>query len=400
VANGPARAGPFVVPEQFVPVCHPRLGARTAIIPAVGPTPRDRVCFVVAIVVGAALLVGGLWYVGLLAPLVDPELVVVITIGFLVAGAAGARAYLMNHPQLDPAKPSTRVLHEIIEELVARTGAPRPRIALDDSRLGRAVANVGAVEMGPRSETILVTEQLVADLEAGRFDPTSLRGVVLHELGHLVLDHSYLRLWTSLGERLVRLAAAASLVALLVDPRARRAFAAAPELGLAIAVGPLVVASILAVLQRAQETQADAFAVRQAAGRELIEFLRWMSVDLAPLLRLDRTGVPRDPEQRREMRAGLLRLIAEAEAVSDQERADFMREALARVDERELEERTDLTAFQRWALVARRTARMVVLAWLGVVPWNRTHPPVDERLARIAAELGLSVAGEGREAPA
>jgi len=121
---------------------------------------------------------------------------------------------------------------------------------------------------------------------------------------------------------------------------------------------------------------------------------------MMPLLRLDRTGVPRDPEQRREMRSGLLRLIAEAEAVSDEERADFMREALARVDERELEERTDLTAFQRWALVARRTARMLVLAWLGVVPWNRTHPPVDERLARIAAELGLSVAGEGREAPA
>jgi Zn-dependent protease with chaperone function len=395
VANGPAKAGPFVVRRR------PAVAGLATIIPAVGATIRDRICFAFAILVGALLLVGGLWYVGLLAPLVDPQLVTVITIGFLVAGATGARAYLMNHPPLDPARPSTQVLHQIIEELVTRTGAPRPRVALDDSRLGRAVANVGAVEMGPRSETILVTEQLVADLEAQRFDPASLRGVVLHELGHLIFDHSYLRLWTSLGERLVRLGAAASVVALAIDAGARREVTASPELGLAVAVGPLVVASILAVLHRAQETQADAFAVRQAAGRELIEFLRWMSVDLAPLLRLDRTGVPRDPEQRREMRIGLLRLIAEAETADDEERADFMRQALARVDERELEDRPGLGGLERWFLVARRTARSLVLAWLGVVPWNRTHPPVEERLARIAAELGLTAAGErGREAAA
>jgi hypothetical protein len=126
-----------------------------------------------------------------------------------------------------------------------------------------------------------------------------------------------------------------------------------------------------------------------------------MSVDMAPLLSLDRTGVPRDPEGRREMRMGLLRLIAEAEAVNDEERADFMRQALARVDDRELEDRPGIGGLERWLRIARRLARSLTLAWLGVVPWNRSHPPVEERLARIAAELGLSAAGErGREVAA
>jgi hypothetical protein len=37
---------------------------------------------------------------------------------------------------------------------------------------------------------------------------------------------------------------------------------------------------------------------------------------------------------------------------------------------------------------------MLVLAWLGVLPWNRSHPPVEERLERIAAELGVTASGE------
>jgi Zn-dependent protease with chaperone function len=151
---------------------------------------------------------------------------------------------------------------------------------------------------------------------------------------------------------------------------------------------------VLGVLQRAQETQADAFAVRHAAGRELIAFLHWMSIDLAPLLRLDRSGVPRDREQRRELRLGIERLVAEAEAVDDEERADFMRQALARLDERDLEDRAGIGDLERAAIVGRRLVRMLVLAWLGVLPWNRSHPPVEERLERIAAELGVTASGE------
>ncbi|HEY7522044.1 MAG TPA: M48 family metalloprotease [Candidatus Limnocylindrales bacterium] len=358
------------------------------------PTLRDRAWFVVAIAVGAVLLAAGIWYVLALAPIVDPGLIILVTFGFLVAGAIGARTYLLHHPSLDPDRPSTAVLVAMIDELARRTGAPIPRVALDDSRLGRAVANVGAVEMGPRSESILVTEQLVADLEAGRFDPASLRGVILHELGHLALDHSYLRLWTSVGERLIRLGAAVAIIDLVLDPGARRALAAMPELAVAIALGPLVVSSVLGVLQRAQETQADAFAVRHAAGRELIAFLHWMSIDLAPLLRLDRSGVPRDREQRRELRLGIERLVAEAEAVDDEERADFMRQALARLDERDLEDRAGIGDLERAAIVGRRLVRMLALAWLGVLPWNRSHPPVEERLERIAAELGVTASGE------
>jgi Zn-dependent protease with chaperone function len=357
---------------------------------------RDRAWFVVAIVVGGVLLIVGIWYIRLLEPIVDPTLILVVTVGFLVAGAVGARTYLLNHAPLDPGRPSTAVLVGMIDELARRTGAPIPRVALDDSRLGRAVANVGAVEMGPRSESILVTEQLVADLEAGRFDPTSLRGVILHELGHLALDHSYLRLWTSVGERLIRLGAGVAVIDLVFDPAARRTLAAAPELAVAIALGPLLVSSVLGILQRAQETQADGFAVRHAAGRELLAFLHWMSIDLAPLLRLDRSGVPRDREQRRQLRIGLERLIAEAEAVKDEERADFMRQALARLEERDLEDRAGIGAFERAVRIARRVLQKLVLAWLGVVPWNRTHPPVEERLERIAAELGLTAAGAAR----
>jgi Zn-dependent protease with chaperone function len=317
---------------------------------------------------------------------------------FLVISTLGARSFIANHPALDPARPSTPLLSGLVAELAGRTGIPTPRLAMDESALAKAVPNVGAVEMGPRSETILVTEQLVADLEAGRFDPRSLRGVVLHELGHLALNHSYLRLWTGIGERLIRIAAAASVVSILAFPAPRRVVVDNPELGLAIALGPFAVASIVAVLSRAQETQADAFAIRHAAGRELIAFLRWMSTELAPIVRLDATGVPRDPTERREIRVGLLRLIAEAEDDQDKERAAFMRAALGRLDERELEDRPDIPALSRAFLAARRVGRTLLLAWLGVVPWNRTHPPVDERLARIAAEMGATASGErGRE---
>jgi Zn-dependent protease with chaperone function len=359
----------------------------------VAPTLRDRAWMAVAIAVGAGLILGALWYLQLLSPIVDPGFVTVVTIAFLAAGAAGGRAFLRQHQPLDPTRPSTPVLLEMVAELSQRTGVAMPRVGLDDSRLGRAVANVGAVELGPRSESILVTEQLVSDLEAKRFDAPSLRGVILHELGHLALDHSYLRLWTSIGERLIRLGAVIALLNVLLEPGARRVVTREPELALAIALGPFVVAMILGILQRAQETQADAFAVRHAAGRELLAFLHWMSTDLAPILRLERSGVPRDPEQRRELRLGVERLIAEAEAVADEERAEFMRRALERLDEREREQQPGLGSLARWALVARRVVRNLVLAWLGVVPWTRSHPPVEQRLARIAAELGVTAAG-------
>lgn len=90
---------------------------------------------------------------------------------------------------------------------------------------------------------------------------------------------------------------------------------------------------------------------------------------------------------------GIQRLIAEAEAVNDEERADFMRQALARLDEYDREAEPGLPAVTRWLLVSRRIARKLALAWVGVVPWNRSHPPVDVRLARIAAELGMTAAG-------
>jgi Zn-dependent protease with chaperone function len=348
----------------------------------------DRYWTPLIVALGAALLAGGLWYAVLLGPVVDPQVVIAATVAIVVVSTAGIRIYLASYKGLDPARPSSAQLAALVDELVAVTGGPRPRLAFDDSRLARAVPNVGAVEMGPGSETILFTEQLVADLEGGRFGLASLRGVILHELGHLRHDHSYLKLWLGLGERLVRLAAIASLGALLFFDEARRAVAARPELLVAIALGPLAVATILAVVSRASETQADAFAIRHAAGRELLDFLRWMGTDLAPIFALERRGVPRDPAERARVRDGLARLVAEAEAAGDEERTAFFREALVRIEERDLEWRADVRGPDRARLAARRIGRMLALAWLGIVPWNRSHPPLEDRITRIAAEVG------------
>jgi Zn-dependent protease with chaperone function len=349
---------------------------------------RDRVWAAVVVAVGAVLLVASIGYLELLRPLVDPEVVVFATVGIAVASTIGLRVYLANHPPLDPARPSTAALTGLVDELVTRTGLRRPRLALDESRLAKAVANVGAVEFGPRSETILVTEQLVADLEAGRFGLPSLRGVVLHELGHLHHQHSYLKLWTSIPERLIRFAAIAALVAIVFSGRARTVVAEEPQLALAIALGPFVVASILALISRGNETQADDFAIRHAAGRDLLDFLRWMSTDLAPFFALDRAGVPRLPAERVRIREGLERLVTAAEHDGDEERAAFFREAIERLAERDLEDRADLPPGRRLRYRLRRLGRTVALAWLGIVPWNRSHPPLDQRMARIAAEIG------------
>jgi Zn-dependent protease with chaperone function len=356
--------------------------------PAMSIRTRDRLSLAMAVALGAALLAGGAWYAQLLSPVVDPVLVGWLTGAVVGLAFAGGRGFIRMATPLDPARPSTPVLERLVHDLVVRTGMARPRLAFDDSRLARAVANVGAVEMGPGTATIVFTEQVVADLEAGRFDPRALRGVILHEMGHLYHDHSYQRLWLSIGERLVRVAAVSSAVAVLVSRDARAALETRPELGLAVLAGPLVVASVAGLVARAQETQADAFAVRHAAGRELLDYLHWMLNDLGPLIRLDRSGVPSDPAERTAIRHGLERLIAEAEAGADEERADFLRIALAAVVEREQE-----AALAPEARVVARLVRLfrgLALAWLGVVPAARTHPAVEDRIARIGAELGES----------
>jgi Zn-dependent protease with chaperone function len=360
--------------------------------PAVRKTPLERWWTPLNICLGAALLVVALWYTSLLGPIVDPQVVIGATVGIIAMSAVGIRLYLASFKPLDPERPSSARLAALVDEAIALTGGARPRLALDESRLAKAVPNVGAVEMGPGSETILFTEQLVADLEAGRFGISSLRGVVLHELGHLHHDHSYLKLWLGLGERLIRFAALAALGALVFFSDARRALAAQPELAIAIAIGPFAVATVLAVVSRASETQADAFAIRHAAGRELLDFLRWMGTDLAPLFALERRGVPRDPVERARIRDGLARLVAEAEAVGDEERTSLFREALVRIEERDLEDRPGLAPTSRVRLVLRRTGRALALAWFGVVPWNRSHPPIEDRMTRIAAEIGSGAA--------
>jgi Zn-dependent protease with chaperone function len=308
----------------------------------------------------------------------------------VVLTVAGGRGVLRRMAPLDPDRPSTRALEALVARLAADAGVEQPRLAFDDSTLARAVANVGAVELGPGSATIVFTEQVVADLEAQRFDPRALRGVVLHELGHLHYDHSYQRLWLSVGERLIRVAAIVALFGAFVSADARAVLGGRADLALAIFAGPIVAAALTGIVSRAQETQADAFAVRHEAGRELLAYLHWIVSDLGPLVRLDRSGLPSDPAELAAVRAGLERLIGEAEAVADEERAGFFRIALEAVSRHE---RT-LAEGPGAQLAARlnRIATGLVLTWLGSMPAARTHPAVEDRIARIAAELGTTAA--------
>ena len=350
----------------------------------------DTVSWLGAGLVGLLLLGFGAWYVGILGPLVDPVVVGWTTAALVVLTIAGGRGVLRRMPTLDADRPSTRALEGLVARLAADSGVEHPRLAFDDSALARAVANVGAVELGPGSATIVFTEQVIADLEARRFDPRALRGVVLHELGHLHHDHSYQRLWLSVGERLIRVAAIVALFGVFVSAEARASVGARPVLGLAILAGPIVAATLTGVVSRAQETQADAFAVRHEAGRELLAYLHWIVSDLGPLVRLDRSGLPSDPAELAAVRAGLERLIGEAEAVADEERAGFFRIALAAVDRHERTLADGPGA--RLAARLNRIATGLVLTWLGTMPAARTHPTVEDRIARIAAELGTTAA--------
>ncbi|HEU0236186.1 MAG TPA: M48 family metalloprotease [Candidatus Limnocylindrales bacterium] len=350
----------------------------------------DRISWVGSGLVGLVLLLFGAWYAGFLRPLVDPGLVLWTTAGLVVFTVAGGRGVLGRMAPLDPARPSTRTLDELVARLAADAGVEQPRLAFDDSTLARAVANVGAVELGPRSATIVFTEQVIADLEARRFDPRALRGVVLHELGHLHHDHSYQRLWMSVGERLIRVAAIVALLAVFLSSEARAVLGDRPDVALAIVAGPIVAATLTGIVSRAQETQADAFAVRHEAGRELLAYLHWIMSDLGPLVRLDRSGLPSDPGELAAIRGGLERLIREAEAVADEERAGFFRIALEAVD-KHARVLADGPGAQFAARVS-RVATGLVLTWLGTIPAARTHPAVEDRIARIAAELGTAAA--------
>ena len=351
---------------------------------------RDRISLAAAVGCSVVLLAVGAWYLALLDPLVDRELVLWTTGAVVLLSASASRGQLRRLPPLDPARPSTQVIDALTQELADRSGVARPRTAFDDSGMARAVANVGAVELGPRTETLVFTEQVVADLEAGRFDPRALRGVILHELGHLHHDHVYQRLWMSVGERLVRVTAVVAAVGLFFSADARAVAADAPELLLAVVGGPIVVATLTGIVFRSQETQADAFAVRHMAGRELLDYLHWVLNDLGPLVRLDRSGLPTDPQELGTIRAGLARLVAEAEALGDEDRAGFFRIALAAVDRH--------SAVVAQGPAARAIARLrhavagLVLTWLGILPAARTHPPIEDRIARIGAELGRTAA--------
>jgi Zn-dependent protease with chaperone function len=179
-----------------------------------------------------------------------------------------------------------------------------------------------------------------------------------------------------------------AFAAWLISSDARRIIEARPELALAILAGPIAVAAITGIVSRGQETQADAFAVRHAAGRELLDYLHWIMNDLGPLVRLDRSGLPSDPAGLHAIRQGLDRLIAEADAATDEERAAFFRIARDAVDRHE----RALAEGPRAQAVARlnRVLSGLVLTWLGIVPGARTHPAVEDRIARIGAELGRS----------
>jgi Zn-dependent protease with chaperone function len=364
--------------------------ARRGDHPAVSTRLMDGISWLGAGLVGLILLGFGAWYVDVLRPLADPVVVGWTTAALVVLTVAGGRGVLRRMAPLDPDRPSTRALEALVARLAADAGVEQPRLAFDDSTLARAVANVGAVELGPGSATIVFTEQVVADLEAQRFDPRALRGVVLHELGHLHYDHSYQRLWLSVGERLIRVAAIVALFGAFVSADARAVLGGRADLALAIFAGPIVAAALTGIVSRAQETQADAFAVRHEAGRELLAYLHWIVSDLGPLVRLDRSGLPSDPAELAAVRAGLERLIGEAEAVADEERAGFFRIALEAVSRHE---RT-LAEGPGAQLAARlnRIATGLVLTWLGSMPAARTHPAVEDRIARIAAELGTTAA--------
>jgi Zn-dependent protease with chaperone function len=351
---------------------------------------RDTVLRWLTLAAGAGLLLFGILYLALLAPIVNETLVVIATVGFLAMSVVSVRALAARHEPLDPARPSTAVLRALIDRLADQTGVPRPGVTMDDSTQGRTLPNVGAVEMGPATETLIVTEQFVADVEAGRLDVELLRGVLLHELGHLAYDHSLMRLWLGLGERLVRTAALLGVFGLAFVPGALALVGREPAVGLALALGPLAVSVVVGAIARAQEIQADAFAVRHAAGRELSGFFHWMQAELGPVFDYQRDGIPHDPAARAAMRDGLARLVDQAVADGDRERQAFFGQLVARLDARTAEDEPGRSPVDRAVQMAGRLARQLVIAWVGAVRWTRSHPDVDERLVRIAAEMGTA----------
>ena len=67
-------------------------------------------------------------------------------------------------------------LHELVERIVARTGLPKPRIAVINSRM----PNAFATGKSPKSSVVAVTTGLMELLE-----PEELEGVLAHELSHI-----------------------------------------------------------------------------------------------------------------------------------------------------------------------------------------------------------------------
>ena len=67
-------------------------------------------------------------------------------------------------------------LHDLVERIVARTGLPKPRIAVVNSR----IPNAFATGKTPKSSIVAVTTGLMDQL-----DTEELEGVVAHELAHI-----------------------------------------------------------------------------------------------------------------------------------------------------------------------------------------------------------------------
>ena len=67
-------------------------------------------------------------------------------------------------------------LHELVERIVARTGLPKPKIAVINTRM----PNAFATGKSPKSSVVAVTTGLMELLE-----PEELEGVLAHELSHI-----------------------------------------------------------------------------------------------------------------------------------------------------------------------------------------------------------------------
>ena len=321
----------------------------------------------------------------LFLPLVNPAATAVIVILFAVLTLLIQLLFIHLPTDLSRDDPLHAQLLDMVEHCAKDVTMEMPRVGIFDFDKHKAIANAGAIELGPGRARIFYTSRLLDALHRDWIDIGALRAVTYHELAHLEHNDVYMRFLVWIGTAVVRYTVLLAAWDMIWHADDRGLVLANPLMLVAIIVFPLACSLIMGGLSRSHERRADEMAGHFVSATDLAAFLIWARSDWAFLTEIGSTW----PATVRDKNALLTRIeyqSARLRAEGDVAMADYLHEERANALRKAIDRQRHESARRRRLRLIMRPIRMGLGLWWGHVTWNRTHPPIDDRIKEMLAQ--------------